>query len=84
MLHRGRWGKSMCVGVPAKVIEKQEFTALVDVMGSTMTVGIIFVPEVEVGDYVIVHAGQAMSTIDEENALVSIEEWRKLTDVRTT
>lgn len=74
----------MCVGVPAKVIEKHEYSAVVDVMGSTMTVGIIFVPEVEVGEYVIVHAGQAMSTIDEENAILSIEEWRKLVDATTT
>lgn len=74
----------MCVGVPAKVIEKHEFSAVVDVMGSTITVGIIFVPEVEVGEYVIVHAGQAMSTIDEENAKLSIDEWRRLADARST
>lgn len=74
----------MCVGVPAKVIEKNEFTAVVDVMGSTTTVGIIFIPEVELGDYVIVHAGQAMSIIDEEYAKQSAEEWRKLVDARTT
>lgn len=72
----------MCVGVPAKVIEKHEYSAVVDVMGSQITVGIIFVPEVEVGDYVIVHAGQAMSIIDEENAKLSIEEWRRLADAR--
>ena len=74
----------MCVGVPAKVIEKHEYSAVVDVMGSQITVGIIFVPEVEVGDYVIVHAGQAMSIIDEENAKLSIEEWRRLADARTS
>lgn len=74
----------MCVGVPAKIIEKQEFSAVVDVMGSTMTVGIIFVPEVEVGEYVVVHAGQAMSTIDEENAILSIKEWRRLVNARNS
>lgn len=72
----------MCVGVPAKVIEKQEYSAVVDVMGSQMTVGILFVPEVEIGNFVIVHAGQAMSIIDEKYALESIEEWRKLADAR--
>jgi hydrogenase expression/formation protein HypC len=72
----------MCVGVPAKVIEKNEYTALVDVMGTKTTVGIIFTPEVEIGDYVIVHAGQAMSIIDEEYAKQSVEEWRKLVDAR--
>lgn len=73
----------MCVGVPAKVIEKNEFTAVVDVMGSTTSVGIIFVPEVEPGDFVIVHAGQAMSIIDEGFAMESVEEWRKLANART-
>lgn len=72
----------MCVGVPAKVIEKAEYSAVVDVMGSKMTVGILFVPEVELGDYVIVHAGQAMSIVDEEYAIVSLEEWRKIANDR--
>lgn len=74
----------MCVGVPAKVMEKHEYSAVVDVMGSQTTVGIIFVPEVEIGDYVIVHAGQAMSIVDEEYAKISVEEWRKLTHARNT
>lgn len=73
---------SMCVGVPAKVLEKQEYSAVVDVMGSRMTVGIIFIPEVEIDDFVVVHAGQAMSIIDEKFAKESMEEWRKLADVR--
>ncbi|WP_010631943.1 HypC/HybG/HupF family hydrogenase formation chaperone [Sporolactobacillus vineae] len=68
----------MCVGVPAKVIEKKEYTALVDVMGTRMEVGILFVPEVEVGEYVIVHAGQGMSVIDRDSAHQSIGEWEKL------
>lgn len=72
----------MCVGVPGRVVEKLEYTAVVDVMGSQTTVGIIFVPEVEIGDYVVVHAGQAMSIVDEEYAKQSVEEWRKLVDAR--
>ena len=72
----------MCVGVPARVIKKEEYSALVDVMGSQTMVGIIFVPEVEVGEYVIVHAGQAMSIVDERFALESAAEWRKIIDER--
>ncbi|MBL4953853.1 HypC/HybG/HupF family hydrogenase formation chaperone [Neobacillus sp. OS1-32] len=72
----------MCVGVPAKVIKKEEYSALVDVLGSQTTVGIIFVPEVEIGDYVIVHAGQAMSIVEEEYARQSVEEWKKLVNAR--
>jgi hydrogenase expression/formation protein HypC len=74
----------MCVGVPAKVVRKMEYSAIVDVMGSQTTVGIIFVPEVELGEYVIVHAGQAMSIVDETYAKQSVEEWRKLVDARNS
>ncbi|MFT8318924.1 MAG: HypC/HybG/HupF family hydrogenase formation chaperone [Sporolactobacillus sp.] len=68
----------MCVGVPAQVIEKKEYTAWVDVMGTKMEVGILFVPEVAVGEYVIVHAGQGMSIIDQDFAQKSIHEWEKI------
>jgi hydrogenase expression/formation protein HypC len=74
----------MCVGVPAKVVQKMEYSAVVDVMGSQTTVGIIFVPEVEIGDFVIVHAGQAMSVVDESYAKQSVAEWRKLVDARNS
>lgn len=70
----------MCIGVPAKVIEKQEYTALVEVMGNRMTVGTILLGEFQVGDYVIVHAGQALNVIDEESARLSLNEWRKIAD----
>jgi len=72
----------MCVGVPAKVLEKKEYQAVVDVMGSQMTVGTIFVDEVKEGEYVIVHAGQAMSIMDEESALLSLEAWKEIIDAR--
>ncbi|MGG5253912.1 HypC/HybG/HupF family hydrogenase formation chaperone [Neobacillus sp. SM06] len=74
----------MCVGVPGKVVDIFEYSAVVDVMGSQTTVGIIFVPEVQLGDYVVVHAGQAMSIVDEEYARISVEEWRKLIDARNS
>ncbi len=74
----------MCVGVPGKVVERFEYSAVVDVMGSQTTVGIIFVPEVQLGDYVVVHAGQAMSIVDEEYAKQSVAEWRRLIDARNS
>nr|WP_286181241.1 HypC/HybG/HupF family hydrogenase formation chaperone [Bacillus sp. ISL-37] len=61
-------------------MEIDEQTALVDVMGSRMYVGIIFVPEVKEGDYVLLHAGQAMTVVDEKYAHESIEEWRNVLD----
>lgn len=70
----------MCLGVPAKVIEIEGQRALVDVMGSRMYVGIFFVPEVRIDDYVLLHAGQAMTIVNEEFAKESIKEWRNVLD----
>lgn len=70
----------MCLGVPAKVIKIEEHRALVDVMGSRMYVGTIFVPDVQIDDYVLLHAGQAMTIVDEKFAKESIEEWRNVLD----
>lgn len=70
----------MCLGVPAKVIQIEEERALVDVMGTRMHVGTFFVPEVSVDDYVLLHAGQALTIVDENYAEESIEEWRNVID----
>lgn len=70
----------MCLAVPAKVIDIEGQSALVDVMGSRMYVGIFFVPEARVDDYVLLHAGQAITVVDEEYAKESIEEWRNVLD----
>ncbi|AHN21356.1 HypC/HybG/HupF family hydrogenase formation chaperone [Lysinibacillus sphaericus] len=68
----------MCIGVPAKVIKIKAEKALVDVMGSKMFVGIVFVPEVQLNDFVLLHAGQAMTIVDEKFAKESMEEWRNI------
>ena len=74
----------MCLGVPAKVLHiEDDDRALVDVMGARMHVGTIFVPDVKIGAYVLLHAGQAMTIVDEEYAKESMEEWRNVLNART-
>lgn len=70
----------LCLGVPAKVIEKEDQRALVDVLGTRLYVGILFVPDVRIDDYVLLHAGQAMTIVDEKFATESMEEWRNVLD----
>ncbi|MDF2936837.1 MAG: hydrogenase assembly protein HypC [Paenibacillaceae bacterium] len=72
----------MCVGVPAQIVEMDGYAAIVDCMGTRMKVGIIFVPEVALGEFVIVHAGQAMSIVDRQAAEESLQEWRRIIDAR--
>ena len=63
----------MCLGVPGKVIEiREDGTGMnmgrVSFGGITKEVCLAYTPEAEVGDYVVVHVGFAISRIDEEEA----------------
>lgn len=58
----------MCLAIPAKIVTMDKMTAKVDMMGNERVVGIDLVPEVKVGDYVLVHAGFAIGVIDYETA----------------
>ena len=80
----------MCLGVPGKVVEFMEDIPLGMTMARVSFGGIIkevcvaYVPEVEVGDYVIVHAGFALNVIDEEEAMevfAMLKEMQELADL---
>lgn len=62
----------MCLGVPGKVTavrdERGTRMATVDFGGVTKDVCLAYVPEVEIGDYTIVHAGFAITKLDEASA----------------
>lgn len=63
----------MCLAVPGQVIainREGEFgnSGLIDFDGVRLTVNLVFVPEVKVGDYVIVHVGFAISCLNEAEA----------------
>ncbi len=68
----------MCLGIPGKVIEVREGEAglrmgKVDFGGVRKEACLAYTPEVELGDYVIVHVGFAISKVDEEEALRTLE-----------
>ncbi|NLE45545.1 MAG: HypC/HybG/HupF family hydrogenase formation chaperone [Chloroflexi bacterium] len=62
----------MCLAIPGEVIEVSDDGLMrmgkVDFGGVVREVGLAFVPDARVGDYVIVHAGFAISQIDEAEA----------------
>ena len=63
----------MCLGVPGRVVEVQPnaigvTTGRVEFGGVVKEVCFAYTPEVEVGEYVVVHVGFAISKIDEEEA----------------
>ena len=58
----------MCLAVPARIIEKEGDKAVADAMGNRWKIRITLTPEIEVGDIVLVHAGYAITKVDEEEA----------------
>lgn len=69
----------MCLGVPGKVLEKMDNgVAKVDVHGNQMDVSIKLTPEVEEGQFVLIHAGFAMEIVDEEVAQETISYMEEL------
>ncbi len=64
----------MCLAIPAQVIsiDDQEL-ATVDMGGVRKDVSVSLLEGVEVGDYVIVHTGFALSKLDPEEAKITLD-----------
>lgn len=72
----------MCLAIPGKLIAIYENTGLkmgqVDYDGAISQVCLEYVPEIEVGQYTVVHAGFALSILDEDEAMKTLELWQEL------
>ena len=68
----------MCLAVPSRIIEINDHVAKVDVDGVVREASLMLLDDVKLGDYVIVHAGFAISKVDEEAALQTLEDMRTL------
>jgi hydrogenase expression/formation protein HypC len=69
----------MCLGVPGKVLEWVNIdpvfsSARIEFAGLTRVCSMACVPNAQVGDYVVVHAGIAISRIDEAAAKLTLDE----------
>ncbi len=58
----------MCLAIPARIVELEDDKAVVDAMGNRFKAKTTLIPEAKLGDLVLVHAGFAISTVDEEEA----------------
>lgn len=63
----------MCLAVPGKIVsiagaDPLERTGRIDFGGIFKQANLAYVPEAQVGDYVIVHVGFALSRVDEDEA----------------
>ena len=58
----------MCLAIPARIVELDKDNAVVDAMGNRWRAKTTLLPEAKRGDLVLLHAGFAISLVDEEEA----------------
>jgi len=73
----------MCLAVPGKIVSIEGGDSIlrsgrVDFAGIIKQVNLAYVPEAKVGDYVLVHVGFALNTIDETEANQVFEYLREM------
>ena len=72
----------MCLGVPMKILSKDGDSIVAEVDGVQKEASVMLLGEdVTVGDYVIVHAGFAISRLDEEYAEETLRLMREIFSV---
>jgi len=72
--------EDVCLSIPSKIVEiLPDNYAVVDTMGVKRKVSLDLMPEpVEVGDYVLIHVGYAMTKMSEEDALESLKVYEEI------
>ncbi|WP_204079523.1 HypC/HybG/HupF family hydrogenase formation chaperone [Mycobacterium riyadhense] len=72
----------MCLGIPGKVAdiwdEAGTRMCTVDFSGTTKTVCLAYLPDMEIGEYTIVHAGFAITRLDEASATETLRMFHDL------
>ena len=74
----------MCLAIPGKLIEAFDANGLrmgkFDYSGTVNQACLAYVPEIRVGEYAIVHAGFAISVLDEEEARKTLAVWDEMAE----
>jgi hydrogenase expression/formation protein HypC len=77
----------MCLAIPAKIISISENNdslqrmARVDFSGVIKDISLAYLPDAKVNDYVIVHAGLALSILDEDEAQITLAAFAEMNNV---
>ena len=72
----------MCLAVPGKILSLEDrdgtLMSIVDFGGIKKDVCLQYIPDAQVGEYVIVHVGFAIQRLDEESAMRTLAEFEHL------
>ena len=70
----------MCLAIPMRLIERDEFQGVVELDGIRREISMMLLPEAEVGQHVLIHAGYAIGSVNEEEAAKTLELLREYAD----
>ncbi len=72
----------MCLAVPAQILSFEDnHQALVEFGGVRRVISVQLLPQAQVGDYVLVHTGFAISIVDPEEARITLDLLRQMGDL---
>ncbi len=71
----------MCLAVPMKVLSIEGNMGTVEAWGVRREADLAMVQPVNIGDYVLVHAGFAIQTMDEEEAMITLETLKEVAEM---
>ncbi len=72
----------MCLAIPARIIELDKDVAVVDAMGNRFKAKTTLLPEAKIGSLVLIHAGFAISLVDEEEAKETWEIIKQINEIQ--
>lgn len=73
----------MCLAVPAKVLSIDGDRAVAQMGTFKQDCYLHLVPEAQVGDYVIIHAGYAIEILDQKEAEITLDLFRQLGELNS-
>jgi hydrogenase expression/formation protein HypC len=68
----------MCLAIPMKLIKIEEKKGIVELSGIKKEISLDLLKEVEIGDYLIIHAGFAIEKLNEEEAKKTLSLWEEI------
>jgi len=70
----------MCLAIPMRLTERTELEGEVELDGVRRTVSLMLLPEAEVGQHLLIHAGYAIGALDEDEAAETLALLREYAD----
>jgi hydrogenase expression/formation protein HypC len=58
----------MCLAVPGKIVSREDNIGVIDIRGNRLRAGLALVPDARPGDWVLIHAGFAITEVTPQDA----------------